>query len=70
MTTVLGMTKEGRLIHKIGDGHYQYTKLNKDEVKTLNTLVCEGMVTVVKNGIGHEALVKLTDQGKIINNEC
>ncbi|MFF2878085.1 hypothetical protein ACFVR2_17340 [Gottfriedia sp. NPDC057991] len=70
MTSVLGMTREGRLIHKIGDGYFRYTKLNKDELKTLNTLVSEGMATVVKKGIGYAALIKLTDQGKIINNEC
>lgn len=70
MTSVLGMTREGRLIHKIGDGYFRYTKLNKGELKTLNTLVSEGMATVVKKGIGYAALVKLTDQGKIINNEC
>ncbi|MEH7348230.1 hypothetical protein [Gottfriedia acidiceleris] len=70
MTSVLGMTREGKLIHKIGDGYFRYTKLNKDELKTLNTLVSEGMATVVKKGIGYAALVKLTDQGKIINNEC
>ncbi|PGS48626.1 hypothetical protein [Bacillus sp. AFS041924] len=70
MTTVLGMTKEGKLMHKIGDGYYRYTKLNKDELKTLNLLVSEGMATVIKKGIGYAALVKLTDQGKVINNEC
>lgn len=70
MTTVLGMTSEGRLIRKIGDGYYRYTQLNKDELKTLNILVGEGMATVLKKGTGYAALVKLTEQGKIINNEC
>ncbi|PGM55485.1 hypothetical protein [Bacillus sp. AFS053548] len=70
MTTVLGMTREGRLIHKIGEGYYRYTKLNKDELKILNILVGEGMATVEKKGIGYAALVKLTEQGKIIKHEC
>ncbi|MEE6450066.1 hypothetical protein RAH41_05765 [Gottfriedia acidiceleris] len=70
MTTILGMTREGRLIHKIGDGYYRYTKLNKDELKILNILIGEGMATVVKKGIDNAALVKLTEQGKMIKHEC
>ncbi|PEL09942.1 hypothetical protein [Bacillus sp. AFS017336] len=70
MTTVLGMTSEGRLMHKIGNGYYRYTKLNKDELKLLNLLVNEGMATVIKKGIGYAALIKLTEQGKLISNEC
>ncbi|PEJ60547.1 hypothetical protein CN692_00200 [Bacillus sp. AFS002410] len=70
MTTVLGMTSEGRLMHKIGNDYYRYTKLNKEELKLLNILVNEGLATVIKKGIGYTALVKLTEQGKLISNEC
>jgi len=69
MTTVLGMTKEGELLHKISNGYYRYTKLNKEELKLLNILVQDGMATVMKKGTGYTALVVLTERGKMISNE-
>jgi hypothetical protein len=70
MTTVLGMTKEGELLHKIGNGNYPYTKLNKDDLKSLNLLVNEGIAIVVKKGMSNPPLIQLTDRGRVICNEC
>lgn len=69
MTTVLGSTKEGKLMHKIGNGYYRYSKLNKEELSTLNLLVQAGNASVLKKGKGYAALIKLTERGRMICNE-